>query len=38
MSDACARCDGKGLIPKVPGDYRVLVPCRRCNGTGRRGG
>lgn len=35
--DACSRCDGRGEVPKVPGDYRVVVPCRHCRGTGRRG-
>jgi DnaJ-class molecular chaperone len=38
MSDACSRCLGKGIVPKVPGDPRVMVPCRYCAGTGRRGG
>jgi hypothetical protein len=38
MGDACSRCNGRGQIPKVPGDYRVMVRCGYCRGTGRRGG
>lgn len=38
MGDACPRCGGKGILPKVPGDWRVTVTCKSCAGTGRRGG
>jgi len=37
-SDACPRCDGRGEIPKVPGDHRIMARCGKCHGTGRRGG
>ena len=37
LGDACSRCKGHGEVPQVPGDYRVMVRCGKCDGTGRRG-
>lgn len=37
-SDACERCNGRCVVPKVPGVYRIVIPCPKCAGTGRRGG
>jgi hypothetical protein len=38
MSDACDRCGGKREVPRVPGDYRVMIRCPKCQGQGGRGG